>query len=336
MASDLRAPHNLYPVRTLLNESPTPVGMGREQFRAMGTTITLLLPETLLYTGTQVTRQLFARWERVLSRFLPESELSQLNRRAGNPVRVSDLLFHVLRAALTAAEESDGLFDPTLLTQLQHMGYDRSFDELPAVLPESELPTRPGGAWREIQLSYLRKSTTLPAGIGVDLGGIAKGMAVDAALKQLRLLGIRIALINAGGDLTVMGMPAGYESWPLAIEGRETAWVIPFSYGALATSGISRRQWQQGGQARHHLIDPRTGESAQSSLWSVTVAASTCEQAEVAAKSAFLLGAEQGRRFLNRRGLAGLLVGLNGEWTSAGPWPDELMQVMQTREEEQL
>lgn len=335
MASDLRAPHNLYPVHTPLNESPIPAGMGREQFRAMGTTITLLLPETLLYTGTQVTRQLFARWERVLSRFLPESELSQLNRRAGNPVRASDLLFHVLRAALTAAEESDGLFDPTLLTQLQHMGYDRSFDALPAVLPENEQLSRPGGAWREIQLSYLRKSVTLPEGIGIDLGGIAKGMAVDAALKQLRLLGIRTALINAGGDLAVIGMPAGYESWPLAIEGRERSWVIPFTYGALATSGISRRQWRQGDQARHHLIDPRTGESAQSGLWSVTVAASTCEQAEVAAKSAFLLGEEQGRKFLNKRGLAGLLVGLNGEWTSAGPWPDELMQAMQTREEEQ-
>ncbi len=335
MASDLRVPHNLYPGRTPLNGLAIPAGMGREQFRAMGTTITLLLPETLLYTGTQVTRQLFARWEQTLSRFLPESELSQLNRQAGNPVRTSDLLFHVLRAALTAAQESDGLFDPTLLLQLQQMGYDRSFDELPAVLPESKQPSQPGGAWREIQLSYLRKSVTLPAGIGIDLGGIAKGMAVDAALKQLRLLGIRIALLNAGGDLAVMGMPAGYESWPLAIEGRETDWVIPFTYGALATSGISRRQWRQGTQARHHLIDPRSGASAQSGLWSVTVAASTCEQAEVAAKSAFLLGAERGREFLNKRGLAGLLVGLDGEWTSAGAWPDELMQAMQVTEEEQ-
>lgn len=335
MASDLRMPDNLYPGRTPLNGLVIPAGMGREQFRAMGTTITLLLPEALLYTGTQVTRRIFAHWEQTLSRFLTESELSQLNRQAGNPVQISGLLFSVLRAALTAAQESDGLFDPTLLIQLQQMGYDRSFDELPAVLPESGQPSRPGGAWREIQLSYLRKSVTLPAGIGIDVGGIAKGMVVDAALKQLRLLGIRTALINAGGDLAVMGMPDGYKSWPLTIEGRETSWVIPFTYGALATSGISRRQWRQGTQARHHLIDPRSGESAQSGLWSVTVAASTCEQAEVAAKSAFLLGKERGREFLNRRGLAGLLVELDGEWTSAGPWPDELMQAMQVTEEEQ-
>ena len=329
MASDLLKPHNLYPDRTPLNQLAIPTGMGREQFRAMGTTITLLLPETLLYTGTQVTRQLFERWEQTLSRFLPESELSQLNRQPGRPVRVSDLLFHVLRAALTAAQESEGLFDPTLLLQLQQLGYDRSFDELPAILPESEQPARPGGAWRDIQLGYMRKSVTLPAGIGIEVGGIAKGMAVDAALKQLRLLGIRTALINAGGDLAVMGMPDEYESWPLMVEGRSTSWVIPFTYGALATSGVSKRHWQQGTQSRHHLIDPRSGESAQSGLWSVTVAGSTCEQAEVAAKIAFLLGPEQGREFLRRRGLAGLLVGLDGAWTSAGTWPDELMQIME-------
>ena len=329
MASDLLKPRNLYPVRRPLSQFAVPQGMGREQFRAMGTTITLLLPESLLYTGTQVARQLFERWEQTLSRFLPESELSQLNRQSGEPVRVGGLLFHVLRAALAAAQESEGLFDPTLLTQLQQMGYDRSFDELPATLPESKQPSEPGGAWRDIRLSYMRKSVTLPPGIGVDVGGIAKGMAVDAALKQLRLLGIRTALINAGGDLAVMGMPAGYENWPLAVEGRATSWVIPFAYGSLATSGVSRRHWQQGAQERHHLIDPRSGESARSGLWSVTVAASTCEQAEVAAKVAFLLGPEQGRDFLQRRGLAGLLVGLDGEWISAGPWPGELMQEME-------
>lgn len=326
MVSDLQMPDKQYPGLIPLNQLAIPAGMGREQFRAMGTTISLLLPVALLYTGTQVVSQLFAQWERVLSRFLSDSELSQLNRQAGKTVKVNDLLFHVLRAALTAAEESEGLFDPTLLTQLQQMGYDRSFDELPAVIPAGKQPLKPGGAWREIKLSYVHKSVTLPSGIGLDMGGIAKGMAVDAALKQLRLLGIRTALINAGGDLAVMGMPAGYESWPLEIEGRATSWVIPFKYGALATSGVSHRSWQQGEHTRHHLIDPRSGESAQSELWTVTVAAATCEQAEVAAKVAFLLGMDAGRDFLKQRGLAGLLVGQDGQWIGVGSWPTELMQ----------
>lgn len=331
MALDLQTPDSRYPGLTPLSQLAVPAGMGREQFRAMGTTISLLLPVALLYTGSQIVSQLFEQWEHTLSRFLPESELSQLNRQAGKPVKVNDLLFHVLRAALVAAEESEGLFDPTLLTQLQQMGYDRSFDELPVMIPAGTQPPQPGGAWRKIKLSYIRKRVTLPAGIGIDMGGIAKGMAVDAALKQLRLLGIRTALINAGGDLSVMGTPVGYESWPLEIEGRDRSWVIPFGYGALATSGVSHRHWRQGERVRHHLIDPRSGESAQSGLWSVTVAAGTCEQAEVAAKVAFLLGEDAGRDFLQRRGLAGLLVRQDGEWTGVGSWPTALMHVREER-----
>jgi thiamine biosynthesis lipoprotein len=129
-----------------------------------------------------------------------------------------------------------------------------------------------------------------------------------------------------------MGLPSGYDNWPLTIEGREANWIIPFRSGALATSGIARRHWQQGTQTRHHLIDPRSGESAQSGLWSVTVAANNCEQAEVAAKVAFLLGAEEGKNFLRQHALAGLLVQQNEHWTSAGCWPVDLMQEIRVHE----
>lgn len=317
---------HLHPDSSFSQQFVIPSGMSREQFRAMGTAVTLLLPDAFAKIGVEATRQLFAQWEQILSRFLPDSELSQLNRQAGKPVKVSDLLFRVLRAALNAAQETEGVFDPTLLTQLVQIGYDRTFDDIPANAPTSEQAAIPGGGWRNIHMDSLRRRVTLPKGIGVEVGGIAKGMAVDATLTQLRLLGVQSALVNAGGDLAVMGLPMNYESWPLVIEGKNTSWVIPFRYGALATSGVSHRHWQQGNRARHHLIDPRSGESAQSGLWSVTVAAGTCEQAEVAAKVAFLLGAEQGRAFLTQRGLAGLLVHQDGQWTSAGSWPVELMQ----------
>lgn len=302
-----------------------PAGMGNYEFRAMGTTISLILPSAYLHVGAEATRQLFAQWEQTLSRFLPESELSQLNQQAGTSVRVSDLLFRVLQTALAAAEETEGLFDPTLLTQLVQIGYDRTFDEVPSVAPASQQAPTPGGAWRDIQLNYRTKSVTLPPGVGVEVGGIAKGMAVDAALTQMRLLGIQAALVNAGGDLAVLGLPVGYENWPLAIPGKEESWVMPLRTGAIATSGVARRHWQQGEVIRHHLIDPRSGDSAQSGLWSVTVSANTCQQAEVAAKVAFLLGAEQGRAFLEQHGLAGLLVKQDGTWRSTASWPVDLM-----------
>ncbi len=169
----------------------------------------------------------------------------------------------------------------------------------------------------------------MPKGVALEFGGIAKGMAADEALTQLRLLGVPAALANAGGDLATMGLPDGYESWPLAIAGKDISWSIPFQYGALATSGVAKRHWQQGNFTRHHLVDPRSGESARSGLWSVTVAADSCEHAEVAAKVAFLLGSKRGKDFLQDHGLSGLLVHIDGHWTSAGAWPVTLMQTLE-------
>lgn len=332
MVSDLRITQTSPYPGLIRPELAVPVGMARAEFRAMGTTVSLLLPDSQLAVGVVATRELFAEWEGTLSRFLPESELSQLNRQAGTAVNVSPLLFRVLRAACAAAQETDGLFDPTLLNQLVQIGYDRTFSEVRAFMPAAEQVPQPGGAWRGIRLERRRWRVTLPAGIGVEVGGIAKGMAVDAALAQLRSLGLQTALVNAGGDLAVLGLPGGYASWPLLIAGKSTSWLIPFQYGAIATSGVDRRHWQQGTLTRHHLIDPRSGESARSGLWSVTVVAGTCQEAEVAAKAAFLLGAEQGKAFLEDRGLSGVLIQNDSNWTAAGSWPVALMK---ERESEQ-
>src|SRR2546430_3556454 len=98
--------------------------MRREEFRAMGTTISMLLPENQAERGAQIVRTLFSEWEQTLSRFLPESELSQLNQRAGTPVAVSDLLYTVLATALMAAQATEGIYDPALLDQLVQLGYE--------------------------------------------------------------------------------------------------------------------------------------------------------------------------------------------------------------------
>ena len=287
----------------------------------MGTTISLLLPENQAELGVQIVRTLFTEWEQTLSRFLPESELSRLNRQAGIPTAVSDLLYHVLATALTAAQATRGLYDPTMLDQLVQMGYDRSFDDLPAVRSAFLFPGEPGGGWRGIRVNPLSQYVTLPVGIKLDFGGIAKGMAVDAALENLRLSGVHAALVNAGGDLAVLGLPPTAEHWQLAVPGRERFWTIPLRQGAVATSGIAHRHWWQGQTLRHHLLDPRTGLPAQSDLWSVTVVADRCEQAEVAAKVAFILGSKPGADFLRRHRIAGLLVREDGTWETVEPWP---------------
>jgi FAD:protein FMN transferase len=302
-----------------------PAGMARSHFRAMGTTISLLVPAEDLKRAEEMVRALFFDWEQALSRFVAESGLSRLNRMAGSPVIVEALLFAVMDRALAAARATDGLYDPTLLNQLQQLGYDRAFDALLAERPATGYQATPGGRWCDIHINSALRLVTLPAGVGVDFGGIAKGMAVDAALEQLRQHGLPMALVNAGGDLAVLGLPALERQWPIEVEGKTRSWVIPFQRGALATSGVSRRHWRQGGHERHHLLDPRTGLPAQSGLWSVTVAADSCEQAEVAAKVAFLLGEAQGGEFLRRHDLSGLLVQDDGSWSATGSWPKEAL-----------
>jgi len=300
--------------------------MRREEFRAMGTTISLLLPESQAEPGAQIVRTLFSEWEQTLSRFLPESELSQLNQHAGTPIAVSDLLYTVLATALTAAWATEGVYDPALLDQLMQLGYDRTFNDLPAVRIDPIIPGEPGGRWRGIKVDPIHRRVTLPVGIKLDFGGIAKGMAVDAALESLHQNEVSPALINAGGDLAVLGLPPAVEHWLVSVPGREQFWTIPLHHGAVATSGIAHRHWWQGNTLRHHLLDPGTGLPAQSDLWSVTVVADRCEQTEVAAKVAFILGSRSGADFLRRHRIAGLLVREDGTWETVEPWPAQLME----------
>ena len=320
-------PHHLPGHTSPETELSVPAGMSRSQFHAMGTTVSLLLPERQSEIGTRIVQELFSEWEQTLSRFLAESELSHLNLTHDKPVVVSDLLYNVLERALIAAQSTQGVYDPTLLRQLVNIGYDRSFDELPAVLLTNTAgPRLPGGGWQRIRLDQARRCVTLPPDVGLDFGGIAKGMAVDAAIVRLQQEGIDTALVNAGGDLALLGVPSEVGQWQIAVPGKNVSWSIPLHHGAMATSGVARRHWQQGQRQRHHLLDPRTGTSAQSGLWSVTVVAGYCEQAEVAAKVAFILGLEQGAHFLRAHQLAAPLVCNDGRWEAVAPWPTHLMK----------
>jgi FAD:protein FMN transferase len=298
----------------------TPPGFTRHEFGAMGTSVTVVLPEPAAVAAAEVER-LFATWEASLSRFRPDSELSRLNRAAGRRVPVSPPLLDVVEAALRAARATDGIFDPTLEPHLRALGYDRTFEAMASDGP-APVPRGPGGAWREIELDRDGGTVRLPAGSALDLGGIAKGMAVDAAVAELVGRGVASAVVEAGGDLAVAGLPPASAAWPVAVEVLHGQRPVSIVAGGLATSGISRRAWRRGGLEQHHLVDPRTGASAHNDLWSVTAAAATCAQAEVAAKVAFILGRSAATRFLLRVGIAALLVGRDGREVIVGTWAD--------------
>ncbi len=302
-------------------ELAVPAGMQRTPFHAMGTTVSVVLPTAHTRTVAAV-QQIFATWEATLSRFRPQSEFSQLNARAGDTVAVGPVLFHVVATALEAARATDGLFDPTMLRQLVLLGYDRSFETLPLQQPRALAVPGPGGAWRSIMLDHARQTVTLPRGCGLDLGGIARGLAVDAAVAYLHEQGVPQALVNAGGDLAILGLLPAASGWPVTVPTRRGTQAVALRHGALATSSRSRRHWRQGREERHHVLDPRSGEPAQEGLWSVSVGAATCAQADVAAKVALLLGPAAGVAFLEHQGLSGLLVAQSGALHRAGAWPD--------------
>lgn len=246
--------------------------------------------------------RLFQTLERALSRFLPDSDLQRLNNSLAPAVVVSPLLATALQDALDAAEATGGIVDPTIASALEAAGYDRSYSEIHSV---SSRGADRSGRWREIEItgSFVRR----PPGLRLDLNGVVKGRAVDDALALLEGNGF----VSAGGDLASRG--------PLVVSvpGGDT---VTLASGALATSGVTTRNWETtDGRRFHHLIDPSTNAPADVPWECVSVCAGTCLAADVAAKTAFLLG-DDGPGWIEAQGLAARFVS-SGAITTAGNWP---------------
>ena len=170
---------------------------------------------------------------------------------------------------------------------------------------------RSPAAGEGIRCDPATRTVTLPAGVRLDLGGIAKGWAADEAARRLRPHGP--ALVNAGGDIALNGPRANGEPWPIGITDPfnpdEQIEVVRVESGGVATSGRDYHRWRQAGLEQHHILDPRTGRPAETDVLAATVIAPTAPQAEMAAKAALILGSRDGLRWLDARPtLAGLLV----------------------------
>src|SRR5512141_205219 len=175
--------------------------MQRLEFRAMGCHMMAMLDADQRTASVDTVPIWFEAWEQVLSRFRADSELNQLNQRAGQWVRVSAALWDVIHVALLASQWTAGLISPTILKALEAAGYDRTFEQISAA--DQLSAAEPDGQWRSIQRQSLKRSICLPPSARLDLGGVAKGWAADRAAKKLSVHGP--ALIDAGGDIAISG-----------------------------------------------------------------------------------------------------------------------------------
>jgi thiamine biosynthesis lipoprotein len=278
--------------------------MERRTFHAMGTDIELLVDTSDDAGALDAAEAEFHRLERRLSRFLDDSELSRLNR--DGSIEAGPDLLRVVTLALAARVRTGGRFDPTVHDAVVGAGYDRSFEQVPA---DAGAAARPAPANGHIAVSGSR--IRLARGVRLDLGGIGKGYAAERAADLLAVAGP--CLVNAGGDVATRG-----GTWPIGVETAGEPLTLELRGAGLATSGRDRRRWRRNGRELHHLIDPATGEPAESDVVRVTVVADDAVDAEVKAKSLFLAGARNAVAEADAEGIPAVVVTEGGSTLLAG------------------
>jgi thiamine biosynthesis lipoprotein len=255
------------------------------------------------------------RLESSWSRFRPESDLCQLNRSAGRSTIVSTTLWTALEAAAQAWAETAGRFDPTVLAALVSLGYDRTFADV-ATDPGAAVRSAPVPGFGQVDLDPTTRSVSLPVGVGLDLGGIGKGLAADLVVDGLVAQGARSVAVSMGGDIRVAGEgPHVDGSWLIPVM-RPTddalLGTFPLVDEALVQSTISLRSWTAGGRRLHHLIDPRSGWPADTGVMAVVVTGPTAARSEAFAKAALIAGPVAGPAMLDEADLDGWFIAGDG------------------------
>lgn len=283
----------------------------------MGVPFRMVVYATNEAQATTAMRAAFSRVDQLnftLSDYDTDSELSRLSRSSGQglDVPVSLDLWKVLRISQQLAKKTDGAFDVTVGPMVNLWRKARREQKLPRPDLLEQAQTRVG--WRKLHLGPLPRTARLDVeDMRLDLGAIAKGYAVDEAMKVLVTNGIRSALVSGAGDLAVSEPPPGRASWqievaPLDMTNAPPARYVQLRNAALATSGDIFQRLEIDGHRYSHIVDPRTGRGlTDHSL--VTVIAPDCTTADSLATAVSVLGPEAGLRLLEAgHGVAGQII----------------------------
>jgi thiamine biosynthesis lipoprotein len=273
------------------------------QFQAMATPCEIRIEtrdRELAGKAVQAAMAVARRIEEKFSRYRDDSVIGRINRAGGRSVAVDKETARLLDFAAQCFELSDGLFDVTSGVLRRAWTFDGS-----ANLPEpSQVEAlRKLIGWKKV--TWRKPYFTLPEGMEIDFGGLAKEYAVDRALAEARMIAGASMLVNFGGDLAVSGPRANGQRWHVAIASvdreKNMAAMLDLGQGGLATSGDARRYLLKDGVRYSHILDPRTGWPVTGAPRSVTVAAASCVEAGLTATLAMLQGL-RAERFLKREG----------------------------------
>jgi thiamine biosynthesis lipoprotein len=236
-----------------------------------------------------------------LASFHKPSKLSEVNDHAGEgPFKPDPELLALIKESLRVADRSGGAFDPTIGPLSRLWNFSGGEPRLPE---ESEIAQAlPKVGWQKVKIDETAGTIELPErGMALDLGGIAKGYALHRAAAVIRRLGVRNALVNAGGDILVVGEKAPGRPWRIGIQDprdpRGIAAVVDLRDRVILTSGDYERCFIKDGKRYHHILNPRTGYPAEGTQ-SVTIIAPEGVTADGTSTAVFVLGPEEGLKYI--------------------------------------
>jgi thiamine biosynthesis lipoprotein len=254
---------------------------------------------------SEVVEQVFEEVDRLdeqMSNYKPESELSAINREAAShPVIVEPGLFHLLEICVRRSEQTDGAFDITVGPLMKSWGFFRGRGRLPTPAEINEVLKRVG--YRHLKLDDERRTIRFDeSGVEIDLGGIAKGYAVDRAVDILRSNGITSALVSSGtSSIYALGSPPGAHGWKITLrdpyDAQKPADVIHLQNYSLSTSGSYERFFEIDGKNYCHIMNPHTGWPVQGVL-SAAVLAATGTDTDGRSAGCFVMGVDGTRKYL--------------------------------------
>jgi thiamine biosynthesis lipoprotein len=291
---------------------------------ALGTSATVIVatPRALEAARRTLDTELHAI-DAACSRFRPDSELSRVNANPGRATQISPLFVEAMEVALRAAHMTDGIVDPTVGSVLRQLGYDRDFATVTRDGPALRVRVTTVPGWRTIMFHADAGTVMVPHGVELDFGATAKALCADRAARAAAARTNTGVLVALGGDIAIAGPPpAG--GWPVRVAddhaARTGGQTIALLSGGLATSGTTRRRWQRGGVELHHLVDSRTGRPALSPWRTVSVAAASCVDANIASTAAIVLG-DRAPCWLAERELPARMVAVDGTVRVVAGWP---------------